>query len=86
MFGKKIEGYRVLGRLKDIPFIIRRKVVDRVIFVVPRLWLNRIDDAIRSCEREGIPTSNSMDLYNLRIAQIRQTDFSGYPLLEFENI
>jgi exopolysaccharide biosynthesis polyprenyl glycosylphosphotransferase len=84
MFGKEIEGYRVLGRIQDIPFIIHRKVIDRVIFVVPRLWLNRIDEAILACEREGIPTTISMDLYNLRIATVRQTDFSGFPLLEFE--
>lgn len=25
-----------------------------------------------------------MDLYNLRIAKVRQTDFSGFPLLDFE--
>ncbi len=84
MYGKEIEGFRVLGRLQDIPFILHRIVVDRVIFVVPRLWLNRIDDAILACEREGISTSISMDLYNLRIAKVRQTDFSGFPLLEFE--
>jgi exopolysaccharide biosynthesis polyprenyl glycosylphosphotransferase len=84
MFGKEIEGYRVLGRIQDIPFIIHRKVIDRVIFVVPRLWLNRIDEAVLACEREGIPTSISMDLYNLRIATVRQTDFSGFPLLDFE--
>ncbi len=84
MFGKEIEGYRVLGRLQDIPFILHRIVVDRVIFVVPRLWLHRIDEAILACEREGISTAISMDLYNLRIAKVRQTDFSGFPLLEFE--
>jgi FlaA1/EpsC-like NDP-sugar epimerase len=84
MFGREIEGYRVLGRIQDIPFVIHRKVIDRVIFVVPRLWLNRIDDAILACEREGIPTSISMDLYNLNIAKVRQTNFSGFPLLEFE--
>lgn len=84
MFGKEIEGFRVLGRLQDIPFILHRIVVDRVIFVVPRLWLNRIDEAILACEREGIPTSISMDLYNLRIAKVKQTDFAGFPLLDFE--
>ena len=84
MYGKDIEGFRVLGRLQDIPFVLHRIVVDRVIFVVPRLWLNRIDEAILACEREGISTSISMDLYNLRIAKVRQTDFSGFPLLEFE--
>jgi len=84
MYGKEIEGYRVLGRIQDIPFILHRKVIDRVIFVVPRLWLHRLDDVILACEREGIATSISMDLYDLRIAQMRQTNFSGFPLLEFE--
>ncbi len=84
LYGKEIEGFRVLGRLQDIPFILHRKVIDRVIFVVPRLWLHRMDEAILACEREGIPTSISMDLYDLNIAKIRQTDFNGFPLLEFE--
>lgn len=84
MFGKVIEGYRVLGRIQDIPFILHRKVVDRVIFVVPRLWLHRLDDVILACEREGISTSISMDLYDLRIAKIKQTNFEEFPLLEFE--
>lgn len=84
MFGKEIEGFRVLGRIQDIPFILHRKVVDRVIFVVPRLWLHRLDDVILACEREGIATSISMDLYDLRIAKIKQTNFEEFPLLEFE--
>jgi exopolysaccharide biosynthesis polyprenyl glycosylphosphotransferase len=84
MYGKEIEGFRVLGRIQDIPFILHRKVIDRVIFVVPRLWLHRLDDVILACEREGIATSISMDLYDLRIAKMRQTNFNGFPLLEFE--
>ncbi len=84
MYGKEIEGLRVLGRLQDIPFIIHRKVIDRVIFVVPRLWLHRIDEAILACEKEGISTAISLDLYDLNFARTRQTDFSGFPLLEFE--
>ena len=47
---------------QDIPFILHRKVIDRVIFVVPRLWLHRMDEVIMACEREGIATSISMDL------------------------
>ncbi len=84
LYGKEIEGYRVLGRLQDIPFILHRKVIDRVIFVVPRLWLHRMDEVIMACEREGIAVSISMDLYDLRIAHMRQTNFNGFPLLEFE--
>jgi len=86
MYGKEIEGHRVLGRIQDIPFILHRKVIDRVIFVVPRLWLHRLDDVILACEREGIATSISMDLYDLRIAKMRQTNFNSFPLLEFETL
>jgi exopolysaccharide biosynthesis polyprenyl glycosylphosphotransferase len=32
----------------------------------------------------GISTSIALDLYNLHIARTRQTDFNGFPLLEFE--
>ncbi|MDZ7369670.1 MAG: sugar transferase [candidate division KSB1 bacterium] len=84
LFGKEIEGYRVLGRIQDIGFIIKRLVIDRVIFVVPRLWLDRIEPAILECEKVGVPTSIALDLYNLHIARARQTDFVGFPLLEFQ--
>jgi exopolysaccharide biosynthesis polyprenyl glycosylphosphotransferase len=84
MFGKQVEGYRVIGRIQDIPFIVNRLVIDRVIFVVPRLWLHRIEEAILACEEVGVSTSISLDLYNLHIARARQTDFNGFPLLEFE--
>jgi exopolysaccharide biosynthesis polyprenyl glycosylphosphotransferase len=79
-----VEGYRVIGRIQDIPFLVNRLVIDRVIFVVPRLWLHRIEDAILACEEVGVSSSISLDLYNLHIARTKQTDFNGYPLLEFE--
>lgn len=84
LYGKEVDGYRVIGRIQDIPFLINHLVVDRVIFVVPRLWLHRIEDAILACEEVGISTSLSIDLFNLHIARTHQTDFNGFPLLEFE--
>jgi exopolysaccharide biosynthesis polyprenyl glycosylphosphotransferase len=84
LYGKEFEGYRVIGRIQDIAFIVNRIVIDRVIFVVPRLWLHRIEEAILACEQVGVSTSISIDLYNLHIARTHQTDFNGFPLLEFE--
>ncbi|HPG40372.1 MAG TPA: sugar transferase [bacterium] len=84
LYGKKIAGYRVMGRIKDIPFIINQIVIDRVIFVVPRHWLPLIEEAILACEEVGINTALSLDFYNLTLAQTKQTDFNGFPLLEFK--
>lgn len=84
LYGKEIAGYRVIGKIKDIPFIINQIVVDRVIFVVPRHWLPLIEEPILACEEVGITTALSLDFYNLNVAQTKQTDFNGFPLLEFK--
>jgi exopolysaccharide biosynthesis polyprenyl glycosylphosphotransferase len=76
--------YEVIGRIRDIPRILREYVIDRIIFVVPRMWLNRIEDAIHHCEREGISTAISVDLFKPKLAQLRQADFAGIPLIIFQ--
>ena len=83
MLGKTVMDYEVVGRISDIPRIIREHVIDRVIFVIPRLWLNRIEDAILYCEREGISTAVTVDLYKPKLAKLRQSDFAGIPLIEY---
>jgi exopolysaccharide biosynthesis polyprenyl glycosylphosphotransferase len=84
LLGKKVMDYEVIGRIRDIPRILRETVIDRVIFVVPRMWLNRIEEAINHCEREGISTAVSVDLYRPKRAQLRQSDFAGIPLIIFQ--
>lgn len=84
MLGKTVMGYDVIGRISDIPRVIREHVIDRVNFVIPRLWLNRIEDAIYYCEREGITTAVSVDLYKPKLAKLRQSDFAGIPLIVYQ--
>jgi len=82
--GTSVMGVKVRGRLADIPKLLHDYVVDRVVFVVPRSWLGKIEDAILACENEGVGTFLSLDLYNTKISRTKQTDFGGIPLLEFE--
>jgi len=84
LLGKKIMDNEVIGRISDIPRLIREFVVDRVIFVVPRLWLNRIEPTILYCEREGISTAVSVDLFKPKLAKLRQSDFAGIPLIVYQ--
>ncbi len=81
--GNRIMGVKVLGRLQDIPKILHEYVIDRVVFVVPRNWLSKIEEAILACESEGVGTYLSVDLFNTKISNVKQTDFAGIPLLEF---
>lgn len=84
ILGKKVLDYEVIGRISDIPRILREHIIDRVIFVIPRMWLNRIEEAIYHCEREGISTAVTVDLYRPKLAQLRQSEFAGVPLIIFQ--
>lgn len=85
LLGKTVLDYPVIGRIRDIPRILRDHVIDRVIFVVPRLWLNRIEEALLHCEREGISTAVSVDLFKPKIGKMYLSTFAGTPLLMFQS-
>ena len=73
--GKVIDGEKVIGLLNDIPRLICEKIVDEVIFVVPRKWLPKIEDAIIACETQGVKAAIAVDFFNTRIAKSTFTMF-----------
>jgi len=82
---KHFFGINVIGALRDLADILRRRTIDEVIFIVPRTWLQRIQQSIAICETLGIKASVAADLFDLRIAQAKQDDLGGFPLLSFES-
>src|SRR3989338_6803551 len=52
--GKEIDGVKVIGTLEDIALILHTKVIDEVIFIVPRAMLGAMQDSIYTCETEGV--------------------------------
>ncbi|MDH4028797.1 MAG: hypothetical protein OEU95_08200, partial [Nitrospirota bacterium] len=48
--GNPSDKFKVLGYIKDIPEIISNNIIDEVVFIVPRTWLNRIEEAMLYCE------------------------------------
>lgn len=83
---KPLNGrYPVLGSLGEISKVIRQHVVDDVVFVVPRSWLGKIDEAMRYCEMAGLKVSVAVDFFDLKLSKAKQTDLNGYPLLTFES-
>lgn len=82
--GEEIKGYKILGSFLDIPNIIHNRIIDEVVFVVPRSWLARIEEIIRFIDLEGIKVSLAVDIFELKYAKAIQTDIDGYPLITFE--
>ncbi len=83
--GKTISGCKVLGAFKDLPGIIHNNVVDEVVFVVPRSWLNRIEGIMTFCETEGLKVSIAVDYFNLKFARAKQANLGNFPMLSFES-
>ena len=83
--GTRVMEYTVLGTFDDIPRIIHENVIDEVVFVVPRSWLDSIEDIILFLEAHGLTIHVALDYFELKIARARQNDLHGFPLLTFES-
>ncbi|MBU1911915.1 MAG: sugar transferase [Candidatus Omnitrophica bacterium] len=84
MLDKTIAGKKVIGTLDDIPGILNEKVVDEVMFIVPRSWLSMIEKSLLACEVQGIRTNIAADFFNLNIARSVSSEIEGMPLLSFQ--
>ena len=79
-------GYKILGTIDDIPNIIHNHVVDEVLFVVPRSWLNKIEKIISYvCEVEGIKVSVAIDLFEHHLSKAKYSYLDTLPLLTFDS-
>jgi exopolysaccharide biosynthesis polyprenyl glycosylphosphotransferase len=79
-----IEGYQILGSLENIPAILRDKVIDYVVFIVPRTSLAKIEPALIQCELVGVTSSVSLDLFELKFTTGIETNFMGVPMITFQ--
>lgn len=82
--GHTVRGHEVIGTLDDIPTILRDRVVDYAIFIVPRKSLHKIEGALIQCEVVGVTASVAMDLFNLRATQGKETSMMDVPMVTFE--
>lgn len=85
MVSREICGSKVLGTFKDAPHVIREYVIDDVVFIVPRSWLNKIEELMYLCESEGLKVHVAVDYFNLKISMAKISEIQGFPLLSFES-
>jgi len=81
LVGEDREGVEIIGTLKEIDQILRKQVIDEVIFLVPRKWLDEIEEAIHVCEELGVQVQVALDLYITAIGKISLEEMEGIPLL-----
>jgi exopolysaccharide biosynthesis polyprenyl glycosylphosphotransferase len=75
----------VLGQLDQLGTILERNVVDLVVFAVSRDRLEVVEEALRTCEEQGVAAKICLDLFPRRVARIAVEDVAGLPLLSFSS-
>ena len=84
MVGMTVQGYEILGHLAQMPQILREYVIDYAIFIVPRSSLNKIEPALMHCEMVGVTASVAVDLFDLKLARVKEADMLGIPMITFD--
>lgn len=84
MIGAEIENSRVIGTFEDIENILVKNVIDEVVFLMPRKWLNSLEDYVMVCEKVGVKATIAVDFFNTEIAKPLIKDMHGWPLLTFD--
>jgi len=81
-----IEGHHVIGGLNDVSKILHKHVIDEIMFFVPTLWLDRIEDVIRTCEVEGIKVNVSAEFMYRQYGDIKLNKLHKIPLITFDRV
>jgi exopolysaccharide biosynthesis polyprenyl glycosylphosphotransferase len=86
MLGKEICEARVIGMMEDIPEILSKNQVDEVFFIVPRKWLDSIEDAVFACEEIGVSVRIACDFFQKNLYVRTHLDIlDDWPLLSFSS-
>ncbi|HQP92235.1 MAG TPA: sugar transferase, partial [Candidatus Omnitrophota bacterium] len=84
LVGREQEDVKIIGSFKDMLGILHDNVVDEVVFIVPRSWLDKIGGLLHVCETEGVGVNIAADFFDFKLAKARQSDIGNFPLLIFD--
>ncbi len=81
--GEEVRGIKIIGSFEKAAEILHNNVIDEVVFIVPRSWLENMQGLISMFETEGISISIAADFFNLMLARAKPLELQGFPLLTF---
>ena len=76
-------GARVLGQLDDLGRILEREVLDEVVIGARKARLERIEEALRLCEEQGVGVKVLLDFFPNSTSRVAVEELEGLPVLSF---
>lgn len=74
-------GKKVLGTIEELHSILTSMVVDEVVFVLPRRWIDRVEKGVQVCEEIGIKAMVAVDYYPGVSTRMFVEEMMSWPLV-----
>ncbi len=83
LVGKEVHGMPVLGTVEDLLKVLREVVVDEVVFAVPEIELDQVEEALKVCEMMGVQARLMMDFADPPVARVAVDKLGSIPMISF---
>lgn len=80
---KEMHGCPVIGHWKELPHILKERVVDEVVFAVPYELMDDLKKHVWECEEIGINVRVVADFITPSMAKTKVDNINGIPLITF---
>ncbi|MBI2953594.1 MAG: undecaprenyl-phosphate glucose phosphotransferase [Chloroflexi bacterium] len=78
--------FKALGRLDDVPRIVRTTDVDLVIIALPSTSHQRVVEIMMQCERHNVSFRIVPDFYELSLSKVDINEINGIPLIGLREV
>lgn len=82
----ELNNFKILGFLDDIDRLIKEFHVDEIFFIVPRQWLDKIENAVMVCDLQGITVHIAVDLFSIKISKTSISTYYKIPVLSLNSV
>ncbi|MFZ5986462.1 MAG: sugar transferase, partial [Bacillota bacterium] len=77
---------KTLGYIEDLEEILKGKVVDEVVFALPKTYVGEVEKYVYICEEMGVTVRIILDLYDLKIAKTHLGCVGTLPMLTYHSV
>ncbi len=83
---KKVYGYPIIGKIKDIPMLIKKIAIDEIAFCLDEIKFEKLNPLLLISEEAGITTRIVCNFFPLHFAKTDYDTVEGLPHLIFSPI
>ena len=81
-----VQGANIIGRLTDLENIVKSQAVDEVVFAIPGIHLDNLEDTFLMLEEHGINARIASNAFPHVIAKMTVEELDTVPLLTFSTV